>query len=177
MFNVQCHQLQSTGQIYHQNIWRVVGYLQYCPLGLYPCLSSLMTGFFIIGDFSTWLSSALWWTVKILKCCLYEAIIYLITIENQKSLLMSTRRFSLDEDFCLKIECSNNEDKNGHEKCIFLLFFFIFYFFNTFFLLLHARSMKQPCLIKYFLLKIEKEKYRSLKGHYFIEQIDIFFFF
>ena len=93
MFNVQRHQLQSTGQIYHQNIWRVVGHLQYCPLGLYPCLSSLMTGFFIIGDFSTWLSSALWWMVKILKCCLYEAIIYLIIIENQKSPLMSTRRF------------------------------------------------------------------------------------
>ena len=57
------------------------------------------------------------------------------------------------------------------------VFFFYFFFLILFFLLLHARSMKYPCLIKYFLLKIEKENYRSLKDpYYFIERIDIFFF-
>ena len=38
---------------------------------------------------------------------------------------------SLDEDFCLKIECSDNEDKNGYEKCVYIFFNIYIYIFVT----------------------------------------------
>ena len=53
---------KGTGQIYHPNIWLLVGYWQYCPLSL--SVFCLLLGFTFSLIFSTQLSSALWGMVK-----------------------------------------------------------------------------------------------------------------